>query len=400
MRINNYIPRPNYFSQIEPYIGDSLIKVITGQRRVGKSYILFQLMEAIKKRKPDAEIIYINKEDHSFDAIKTYMDLIGYIDTVKKSDKNSCLFIDEIQDIYEFERALRSLQAGGKYDIYCTGSNSTLLSGELATFLAGRYVQIRVFSLTYPEFLQFHKLEDNNKSLQSYIKYGGMPHLINLRKEDAVYYEYLKNVFDSIVLRDIVARYKVRNVHFLLDLTRFLAENIGSIVSAKRISDYLKSQKINLLPKSILEYLYYLETVFFVERVKRTEIGGRKIFEIGDKFYFEDLGLRHAMIPFQQKDINKVMENLVYHHLRAQQYTVYVGKQGEREIDFVAEKNGKKQYIQVAYLIPDEKTHEREFGNLLKIKDNSPKMVISMDDIQGGEYKGIQHRHIRQFLSS
>jgi len=395
----NFIYREGYFDQIEPYIGDNLIKVLIGQRRVGKSYILFQLMEEIKKRNPSAELFYIDKEDYAFDAIKNHSDLISYIDSNKKSSDKIYLFIDEVQDIHEFEKALRSLQASGNYDIYCTGSNSTLLSGELATYLAGRYIQIKIFALTYLEFLLFHKLPDSSESLIKYIKYGGMPHLINLKNEERIYYEYLRNVFDSIVLRDVISRYKVRNVSFLQDLIRFLADNIGSIVSAKRISDYLKSQKINLLPKSVLEYLYYLETVFFVERVKRTEIGGHKIFEIGDKFYFEDMGMRHALIPFQQKDINKVLENLVYHHLRAMRFDVFVGKLGDREIDFVAERNAKKYYIQVAYLIADEKTHDREFGNLLKIGDNNPKMVVSMDEIADGDYKGIEHWSIRKFLT-
>jgi predicted AAA+ superfamily ATPase len=373
--------------------------VLIGQRRVGKSYILFQLMEDVKKRTPSTKIIYIDKEDYAFDAIKNYSDLISYIESNKNTKGKTCLFIDEVQDIQEFEKALRSMQASSDYDIYCTGSNATLLSGELATYLAGRYIQIRIFALTYLEFLQFHKLHDSAESLQKYIKFGGMPHLINLRNEERIYYEYLRNIFDSIVLRDVVSRYKVRNVNFLHDLIRFLADNVGSIVSAKRISDYLKSQKIKMLPKSVLEYLYYLETVFFIQRVKRTEIGGHKIFEIGDKFYFEDLGMRHALIPFQQKDINKVLENLVYHHLRAMRFDVFVGKLGDREIDFVAERNNKKYYIQVAYLIVDEKTHEREFGNLLRIGDNNPKIVVSMDELAGGDYKGIEHWSIRKFLT-
>ncbi len=400
MNKREYIYRAAYYKQIEPYIGDNkLIKVLIGQRRVGKSYILFQLMEEIKKRNPAMEILYINKEDYAFDFIKSYSDLIAYLKLKKKSKGNTCLFIDEVQDIQSFEKALRSLQASGNYDIYCTGSNASLLSGELASYLAGRYIQIRIYSLTYPEFLQFHKLKESAESFQKYIKFGGMPHLINLRNEERIYYEYLRNIIDSIVLRDVVSRFKVRNVGFLQDLIHFLADNIGSIVSAKRISDYLKSQKINLLPKSVLEYLYYLETVFFVEKVKRTEIGGRKIFEIGDKFYFEDLGMRHTLIPFQQKDIHKVLENLVYHHLRSKQFDVFIGKQGDREIDFVAERNGEKYYIQVAYLIPDEKTHEREFGNLLKIGDNFPKMVVSMDELAGGQHKGIEHWSIRKFLT-
>lgn len=231
----NNIYRKGYFEQIEPYIGDNLIKVLIGQRRVGKSYILFQLMEEIKKRNPSTEIFYINKEDFAFDAIKNYSDLISYLESRKKSKKKISLFIDEVHDIQEFEKALRSLQASGNFDIYCTGSNATLLSGELATCLAGRYIQIRIFALTYLEFLQFHKLYDRSESLQKYIKFGGMPHLINLRNEERIYYEYLSNVLDTIVLRDIVSRYKVRNVSFLQDLIRFLADNIGSIVSAKKL---------------------------------------------------------------------------------------------------------------------------------------------------------------------
>jgi len=395
----NFIYRDGYFKLLEPYIGDSLIKLLIGQRRVGKSYILYQFMEEIRKLNPASDIIYIDKEDYSFDGIKNYSDLIFYVESNRTVKGKQYLFIDEIQEIKDFEKGLRHFQSNGNYDIYCTGSNATLLSGEIATYLAGRYIQIRVFSLSFPEFLKFHNLQPSNESLQKYILYGGMPYLINLKNDKQVYFEYLRNIFDSIVLRDIVARYRIRNVSFLQDLIRYLADNIGSVVSAKRISDYLKSQKINFLPKTILEYLHYLESVFFVDRVKRTEVGGKKIFEIGDKFYFEDLGMRHSIVPFQQKDINKVLENLVYHHLRVMRFEVLVGKQGDREIDFVAEKNGKKYYIQVAYLIPDEKTHDREFGNLLKIEDNCPKMVVTMDELAGGDYKGIEHWSILKFLT-
>jgi len=272
------------------------------------------------------------------------------------------------------------------------------LSGELATTLAGRYIQFHIHSLTYKEFLDFHELSASNKTLYDYIKYGGMPHLVNLRRDEEVYYEYLKNIYDSIILRDIVARYNIRNVHFLHNLIEFLADNIGSIVSAKKISDYLKSQQISIMPQTVLDYLVYLESVFYVERVKRKKVGGKKIFEIGDKFYFEDLGMRHAIIPFQQKDINKVLENLVFHHLRANGYRVFVGKIGNHEVDFIAKKQEKTVYIQVAYIIIDEKTHEREFENLLKIPDNNPKYVISIDEFAENSYKGIFHWSILKFL--
>jgi uncharacterized protein len=399
MTEKNFIYREGYFKIIEPYIGDSLIKVLIGQRRVGKSYILYQLMEEIRNLSHLSGIIYIDKEDYAFDSIKNYSDLIAYVESNRTNQEKIFLFIDEIQEIIDFEKSLRHFQSNGNYDVYCTGSNTTLLSGEIATLLAGRYIQIRVFSLSFPEFLNFYNLQNCNESLQKYILYGGMPHLINLKDDKQVYFEYLRNVFDSIVLRDIVARFKIRNISFLQDLIHFLADNIGSIVSANRISEFLKSQKINFLPKTILEYLSYLESVFFVERVKRTEIGGKKIFEVGDKFYFEDLGMRHSIIPFQQKDINKVLENLVYHHLRAMRFEVFVGKLGDLEIDFVAEKDGNKIYIQVAYLIPDEKTHEREFGNLLKIEDNCRKIVVTMDELAGGNFKGIEHWSVLKFLT-
>jgi uncharacterized protein len=400
MTIKNYIVREHYFGLIKPFINDSLIKVITGMRRVGKSYILYQIMDEIRKIYPNSNIIYIDKEDYSFDSIRDYKDLIGYVGSVSQKDGKQYLFIDEIQEIAEFEKALRHFQSTGDYDIYCTGSNATLLSGELATLLAGRYIRIRVFSLSFTEFLKFSNLPTDKEALQKYMKYGGMPHLINLKDDAQVYNEYLKNMIDSIILRDIVARYNVRNIGFLNDLIRFLADNTGSIVSANKISEYLKSQKINLAPKSILEYLNFLVSVFFADRVKRTELVGKKIFESGDKFYFEDLGMRHCIVPFNLRDINKILENLVYHHLKVMQYEVMVGKQGEREIDFIAEKNGKKFYIQVAYMIVDDKTHEREFGNLLKIDDNFPKMVVTMDELAEGDYKGIEHWTILRFLTA
>jgi len=393
-----YIPRPLYFNKIEPFIGSGLIKVLTGQRRVGKSFVLLQVMDEISQREKGANIIYINKEDYRFDSMRTHNDLMAYLDRERKGSGRQYLFIDEVQDISEFELALRSMQAVDDWDIYITGSNATLLSGELATHLSGRYIQIEIHALSYPEFLQFHQVEDSAETFLTYIRWGGMPHLINLPKEDAVVYEYLRNIHNSIILRDIVARFNIRNVQFLQDLINYLADITGSVLSAKRISDYLKSQQINLTPKLVLEYLVYLESVYLINRVKRMDVEGKKIFEIGDKFFFEDLGMRHAIIPFQQKDIGKVLENLVYHHLVVHGNQVYVGKHGDREIDFVSIKNESKTYVQVAYMIADDKTHEREFGNLLAIPDNCAKMVVSMDEAASGNFKGIEHVSIRKFL--
>ncbi len=393
-----YKSRDIYIERIRPYIDSNLIKILIGQRRVGKSYIFFQLMEEIRKSNPKANIIYINKESYDFDSINDYKSLIEYVENNAVESINY-LFIDEIQDIEQFEKALRHFSTSGKYDIYCTGSNAKLLSSEIATLLAGRYIQIRIFSLSYREFLYFHNLENSDSSLLEYIKYGGMPHLINLKKDDAVYYEYLKNIYNSIVLRDIVERYKIRNVSFLDNLIHFLCDNLGSVFSAQNISKYLKSQNISIQSKTIIEYLSHLESVFFTDRVKRSDISGKKIFEIGEKFYLEDLGLRHSIVPYQINDISKVLENLVYHHLKVMQYDVYIGKLDDKEIDFIAKKGDSKIYIQVTYIMPDESTREREFGNLLEIEDNYRKIIISMDPFASGNYKGIEHIHIRKFLT-
>lgn len=394
-----YISRPDYIERIRPFIGKDIIKVLVGQRRVGKSFLLYQLMDEIQKQNPEASVIYINKEDYAFRDIHNWKDLYDYIKKERDKKKYIYLFIDEIQEIEEFEKALRTLLFEKDYDIYCTGSNATMLSGELATLLAGRYIEIKVHSLTYIEFLKFHRIEDNSDTFLKYVKYGGMPWLIKTGLNDEVVYEYLRNIFNTIILKDVVERYRLRNVTILRNLVLFLADNIGSIVSAKRISEYLKSQRIEISVKVVIEYLGHLSDVMLVQRVKRRDITGRKIFEIGEKYYFNDTGIRNSLIPYRQDDLNKLFENMVYTHLITRGYSVAVGQSENKEIDFVAEKHGNKAYFQVAYLIAEQKTHDREFGNLLAIKDNWPKYVISSDEMIGGSYEGVKHIHIREFLT-
>ena len=397
--IKTYIERGQYLSKIKPFFGKEVIKVITGQRRVGKSYLLFQIMDMVKRFGPkDARIIYINKELHEFDAISDYRDLLKYIAGKSSGAKRSFVFIDEIQEIGQFEKALRSLQAEGGFDIYCTGSNADLLSGELAGRLSGRYIEIKVFGLSYAEFLRFHKLEDGGDAFLKYIRYGGLPYLINLKLEDDVVYEYLRTIYGTILLKDIVMRHGARNVNFLERLAEFLAGNTGSLVSAKRISDFLKSQKTNISPNVVLNYLSFLTSAFLVFKVPRADVSGKKIFEIGEKYYFEDLGIRHAIIGYRHNDINKILENLVFIHLTMSGYKVNVGKLGDREIDFVCEKSGERLYVQVAYLLKDDAARSREFGNLLAIKDNYPKVVVSMDEAAGNGFKGIEQVNVRNFL--
>lgn len=396
--MTDYIERPLYIDRLKPFIGKSLIKVLVGQRRVGKSYLLMQLRDLVKKQSPDSQIIYINKEQHEFSAIKNSDDLFFYLKENVKENGKVALFIDEIQDIESFEVVLRDLVTRGNYDIYCTGSNANLLSGELATFLSGRYIEIKVFGLSYAEFLMFYNLNDSVVAFQNYLKFGGLPYLINLDADIQIAYEYLTSIYNTILLKDVVARFKVRNVKFLENLVAFLADNMGSIVSSKKISDYLKSQKINISPQVVIDYLGYLETSFLVFKVKRTGIEGKKIFEIGEKYFFEDIGIRNAIVGYKASDVHKVLENVVYLHLRMAGYSVSVGQEGNKEIDFIAQKSGEKIYVQVAYLLSNEETINREYGNLLEILDNFPKYVVTMDELnETSTYKGIKRMHVKDF---
>lgn len=398
--MKKHIKRNHYLTKIQPFIDKNLIKVIIGQRRVGKSYFLFQIMDLIKDKITKVNIIYINKELYEFDFIQDYRDLMDFIRTKKSSTNKNYIFIDEVQDINQFEKALRSLQAEEGYDIYCTGSNAKMLSGDIATYLSGRYIEQKIFSLSYLEFLDFHKLKSSQKTLKTYIKYGGLPYLYNLKLEDTIVYDYLRNVYDTILLKDIVARHKVRNVAFLENLVKFLADNTGSILSAKKISDFLKSQRINISPNVVLNYLTHLVSAFFIFKVRRSDVTGKRIFEVGEKYYFEDLGLRHSILGYHHRDINKVLENLVFNHLTISGYDITVGKIGDKEIDFICTRNGEKLYVQVAYLISSDEVWKREFENLLSIKDNFPKIVVSMDEMTGKQYEGITHVHILEFLQN
>ena len=400
MKIPAYIERPLYLNRIEPYMGKGVIKVLVGQRRVGKSYMLFQLMDRITTVNPDVQVLYINKELHEFAAISSSEDLLSYVKNHRIRDRRLVLLIDEIQDIQDFERALRSLSAGGETEIICTGSNAVLLSGELATLLSGRYVEIKVYSLNYGEFLQFHELERTREAFSSYLRFGGLPYLRNLPLDEEIVFEYLRNILDAILLKDVVGRYQIRNVDFLQRLALFLADNIGSLVSARRISAFLKSQKVKVSHNLVLDYLSHLCTAFLVFKVRRSDIFGRKIFEVGEKYYYEDLGIRNALIGYRITDINKILENVVFMHLKMAGYDVHVGQLGSREVDFVCDRHGERMYVQVAYMIPDDKVRDREFGNLLAIPDNFPKFVVSMDEPVGVSYHGIRHIHAEEFLHS
>lgn len=392
--------RAHYLERVIPFVGKNIIKVFTGQRRVGKSYLLFQLIAYLQELNDKVAILYINKEDLAFAFIKTAEDLNEYVLAHKAKDAKTYVFIDEIQDITGFEDALRSLLLHEDLDLYCTGSNANLLSGDIAGYLSGRYIEIVVYSLSYLEFIDFHQSVDSPETVEKYIKYGGLPYLKHLKLEDAVVFEYLKNIYSTIVYRDIINRYSVRNVPFLEQLVLFLAAHTGSIFSAKKISDFLKSQRINMAPNQVQTYIQHLVNAFLVHKVSRYDLIGKRIFEIGEKYYFENLGIRHGLWGYRLEDKGKIIENVVYNHLRFRGYTVQVGILGVAEIDFICKKEGETLYIQVALSLNEPQTIEREFGNLKKIKDNYPKFVITLDAFPGNTHEGIVAMDLRSFLKT
>lgn len=392
------VKREDYLNRVLPFMDKNLIKVFTGQRRVGKSYLLFQIMDYLLERDPQAAIVYINKEDIAFSAIQTAQDLHDYVLQQKSNTTKTYVFIDEIQDIENFETALRSLLLHEDLDLYCTGSNAKLLSGDIAGYLSGRAIEMVVYSLSYTEFLVFHSLKDTDKTLEMYFKYGGLPYLKNLVLEEAVVFEYLKNIYNTIVYRDIINRFSIRNVSFLEQLVLFFASNIGSLFSAKKISDFLKSQHINMASNQVQTYSDYLVNAFLIHRVSRYDLIGKRIFETGEKYYFENFGIRNALWGYRLEDRAKIMENVVYNHLLFRGYQVQVGNLGPLEIDFVAQRTGERLYVQVALSINEPQTMEREFGNLKKINDNFPKVVVTLDGFQGNTHEGILTIDLRSFL--
>ena len=396
---NELLEREDYLQKLSVWIDKPLIKTIIGQRRVGKSMFMHQVIKHLKKENPESNIIYVNTENEEYQHIKDYVTLQKEINVRIKPKVKNYLFIDEIQDIVEFERALRSYLSKNQCDIYISGSNSQLLSGELASFLSGRYVEFKVHPLSFSEFCLFHSLQKNNETLLKYFRYGGMPFLKHLPLEELTTNEYLQSIYNTILLRDIAERYNIRNLNLLRTLSHFIADSTGSIFSSLSVSNYFKTIQLQVSPATILDYADYLKNAFIINHVELYNLTGKKILTSGGKMYFEDFGLRNSIVGgFKLTDIQKILENAVYMHLVRNNCKVFIGQLRDKEIDFIAEKGGIKYYIQVAFKLKLDKTIDREFGNLLNIKDNFPKIVVTMDELAGTDYQGIQHIHIMDFL--
>lgn len=393
------IKRDYYLKKIIPFIDTDLVKVLTGIRRSGKSVMMLLIKdELIKRGVLTEQIISINFEDFDYIKLRDPFILNEWIKTKARGIKGKIyLFLDEIQEVSNWEQVINSFRVSLNIDIYITGSNAKLLSGDMATYLAGRYVQFDIYPFSYHEYLIARGVSESATEFQQYIQLGGMPFLINLLYQKDASRQYLLDVYNSVLLKDIIQRNKIRDADLLERILMFSFSNIGNPFSASSIAKFLKSENRKQSNDTILNHLKACTSAYILNKIPRMDLQGKKLLTVNEKYYVADLGLRDALLGNKAKDIGQILENIVCLELLRRGYKVTVGKIGKLEIDFVAEKNGQRLYIQVSYLLADEKTIDREFGVYGKIKDNYPKYVLSLDDFDFSR-DGIIHENIRHFL--
>lgn len=399
------IKRELYIEKIKPFIDKDIIKVLTGIRRSGKSVMLKLIMEELKQNKIDEkQFININFENLINRELTTADKLHEYILKKASEIKKKCyIFLDEIQEVKDWEKCINSLRVndGYDFDIYITGSNAKLLSGELSTYLAGRYVEFVIYPFSFKEFLETLKSIQQDVStreaFQKYVKFGGMPFLYNLAFEEEASLQYLKDIYSSIILKDITQRNKIRDTDLLERVISYLIMNVGNNFSATSISKFFKSENRKVSVETILNYIKAAEESFLIYKVSRDDLIGKKVLNVNEKYYIADHGMREAIFVSNQRDINQIFENIIYLELLRKGYNVRVGKVDNLEVDFVCTKGNEKIYVQVAYLLASSETIEREFTSLEKIDDNYPKYVISMDEFNMSR-NGIKHINIIDFL--
>lgn len=400
------ILRTSYIEYIKPFIDKPQIKIITGIRRSGKSTVLRLLKEELKAKKIKEDyIIAVNFESFAFSDFLEAPKLYQFIKERIKTGQKYYLLLDEIQEVKDWEKAVNSFLVDFDVDIYLTGSNSHLLSSELATYLAGRYVEIQVYTLSYKEFLDFRKHyfpeEQNSGNLfLQYLRKGGFPVIHTADYTDDSAYKVVYDIYSSVILRDTIQRYKIRDVELLERVIKYAFDNIGSTFSGKNVADYFKSQQRKVDVNTVYNYLNALEGAFILYRVPRYDIKGKEILKTQEKFYVSDISLIYATMGNRDRMISGILENMVFLELKRRRYKVYIGKLDSTEIDFVAEKHGNKVYVQVAYKLESEETVNREFGNLLSINDQYPKYVVTMDEFWKDSIEGIRHLYITDFLQA
>jgi len=399
------IKRSRYLNQIVDFIDKPIVKVLTGMRRSGKSALLeLARQELLDRGIAASNIILLNFESLLYEHLKNYRSLYSEVSAITKSVEGRVyILLDEIQEVDGWEKAVNSFRVDFDCDIIITGSNARMLSGELATLLAGRYVEIHVYPLSFHEFLAFasenpqqanHLVDEN---LSYYLRLGGLPGIHQLKWEQSRILQYLTDIYNSVLLKDVISRNKIRDVPLLENIIRYVMDNIGNLFSAKSVSDFLKNQGRKLSTETVYNYLRALEDALLIYKVGRFDIKGKRFLETGEKYFLSDLGLRHAVIGYRDNDISGILENIVYLELRRRGYVVSVGKQGAYEVDFVAERADERVYIQVTYTLTEDNT-EREFAPLEAINDNYEKLVVTTDTLISANRNGIRSVNFTDFL--
>ena len=401
------IARELYMKQIRPFMNRPFVKVIAGIRRCGKSVVLQLIADELEHQGVAVErIVYTNFESFEWMDIADAKALYRYIkDRVEKTEGRVYILLDEIQEVKDWEKAVNSFLVDWDVDVYVTGSNSRLLSSELSTYLAGRYVSFHIMPLSFNEYLLFHGIESENKEnlreeFRKYLRMGGFPavHTANY-SYDAVY-KLVYDIYSSVILRDTVQRHSIRNVELLERVVRFVFDNIGNRLNAKNIADYFKSQQRRVDINTVYNYLEALQGAFIIRRVPRYDIKGKDLLQTNEKYFVSDLSLIYAVMGYKDRMISGALENLVYWEMRRRGYDTYIGKQDTREVDFVGIRRDEKIYVQVTYRMESDATVEREFAPLLAISDHYPKYVVSMDDVWQDNIEGVRHWHIADFLTN
>lgn len=396
------INREKYMNQLLAYKDTEFIKVITGLRRSGKSSLLKLFKERLLEENKRANVIHMNFESFEFDEIKDYKDLYNKIkEKISEKDKNYIL-LDEVQRINGWEKAVNALMVDFNTDIYITGSNAYLLSSELSTFLSGRYIEIKMLPLSFKEFLDFTTFDEGTSiedKFAEYIKYGGMPGIISLKNNNNLYENSIIGIYNTVFMKDVVEKNKLVDASLLEKILKFLMSNIGSLISSKKIADFLTSQGTKITHNTVINYLTMLENAYIIYRVPRYDIKGKELLKTLEKYYIVDTGIRNVILGFRDTDIGHIIENIVYFELVRKGYNVTIGKTESQEVDFIATNSNEKRYYQVTYTMIDKNVKKREFKPLKNINDNYEKIVLTMDKLyKDTSDEGIKIKYLIDFL--
>ena len=394
------IRREHYLTRLRQFLDAPVITAVTGLRRAGKSVLLRQFAASLRDER---QVVYVDMESLEFDQVRSARDLVDLVEATTRRDQPRVVIVDEVQEVSDWERAAASLNSQERTQVVISGSNAQMLSAELATHIAGRYVTLQVFPLTLAEFEELYRQRtgaapDAAELFRQYLRIGGLPGLLHTDLSDLVIQQMLTDIVNTIFIRDVIRRHRIRDVALFEAIARFAVDSVGSLMSAKRIADYMKSQRRSASVDTVLNYLAHLGDAFLLNAVPRFDLRGRKLLQVNHKYYLGDVGLRNGIVGYRESDIGGILENLVYLELRRRGYQVTVGAAGSREIDFVAENNFGRRYVQVAYLLESPATIERELGAFAAVSDAYPRILLTLDPHQPSDFAGVSHRSLTAFL--